>query len=174
MKQQKSLKSSFWIHILTHTHAHITNRWTMSAGTVAPVSALRRQQPPPSFHYIVGVSVQFRGSAGQVCASCHLCQIGRDQWWLFWFPVFNHPFSAGIWETLPPAGQMGSSCCTQTSACSPPSDSQSLCFSAIHLKLLQVLQTLWAVNNLLKSTSDSISFRPNLWMFASCSVFFIG
>lgn len=98
-------------HTLTHSHTHTTtNRWTVSSGSVAPVSTLRPQQPPPSFHCAAGASILFWGFAGRVCTSCSHVQIGWEEWWLFWFPVRIHPLSMGSWQTLPPTGQIGSSC----------------------------------------------------------------
>lgn len=102
LRQQKSLKkTSFWIYISIpsrHTHTHIhPSRWTVSDRTVAPVSTLRPQQPPPPSQCIIDASVLFWGSAGRVHASCRLCQIEWDEWWLFWFPVLIRP----VW----PAGR---------------------------------------------------------------------
>lgn len=119
-----SADSTNWFHsgfMKLHsrkTCTHIANRWTVSGGTIAPVSTPRPQEPPTILPVHPGCLRPVRGSAGWVCASCRLCQTGWDDWWLFWFPILIHPSSVGSWET------MGSSCWTQTS----PSDFTALWF----------------------------------------------
>lgn len=109
-------------------HDHMPNRWSVSGRMVGPVSVWGPFNPHNSSSVLL---VSTSCSECRVCTSCHLCQIIWNDWWLFWFPALIHPLSAGSRGTLSPAGQMGSSCWT-------PSDSQSLCCVAIHLKLFQV------------------------------------
>lgn len=109
-------------------HDHMPNRWSVSGRMVSPVSIWGPFNPHNSSSVLL---VSTSCSECRVCTSCHLCQIIWNDWWLFWFPALIHPLSAGSRGTLSPAGQMGSSCWT-------PSDSQSLCCVAIHLKLFQV------------------------------------
>lgn len=61
---------------------------------------------------------------------------------------------------LSPAGQMGSSCWT-------PSNCQSLCCVAVHLRLVQVPQKVGAVDNFLSSTSISFTMCRHLHHFSS-------
>lgn len=111
------------LHERWFTYQHIPNRWTVSGGTVGPVSVLGpSQKPPPSFQCTVYVSPSCSKTHWVECALPAISvRWAGMEWWLFWFPALTHSLRIGSWEMLPPAGQMESSC--WTSACSAPHDS---------------------------------------------------
>lgn len=109
-------------------HDHMPNRWTVSGGMVGPVSVWGPFKPPPFSQCIVGVHVLFCGSSVYFLSS-----LSDHMGWLVIILVSS---SYPPFECRQPADVV--SCGTDGIILLTPSDSQSLCCVAIHLKLFQV------------------------------------